>query len=115
MAATSSNPFVQLTIAHQLREAAETEVVKSSASHTIVEADVVRAADEAFAALSTLLADHEWFFGRDQPDLFDASVFAYTHLLLDEQLGWIENGLGERLRAYPNLVHHRQRIMEMYY
>ena len=46
------------------------------------------------------------------PGLFDASVFAYTHLLLDENLDWKDKRLTESLEQYGNLVEHQRRIVE---
>ncbi|KAK5746826.1 phosphatidylserine decarboxylase [Elasticomyces elasticus] len=85
----SSNPFVQMTISHQLRTAATSEMLKSnpssSPSHpTIDEAEIMRDAEEAFAALAELLGGREWFFGVEKPGLFDASVHAYLELLIGE-------------------------------
>lgn len=78
------------------------------------EADLLRRADEAFSALSTLLEVKEWFFGK-RAGTFDASIFAYTHLLLDEKrMEWKDNRLGCLLRKYTNLVDHRDRILALY-
>ena len=71
--------------------------------------------EEAIEALGTLLGQDEWFFGQAQPTLFDASVFAYTHLILDENMAWADNKLGEMLERQDNLVQHQNRILEMYY
>jgi hypothetical protein len=105
-----------MTILYQLRNAAESELLKASASNKIMEIDIMGEAEEAIEALAALLDQEEWFFGQQQqPTLFDASVFAYTHLILDEHLDWKENKLGERLKRRGNLVQHRNRILEMYY
>ena len=72
-------------------------------------------AEEAFEALSTLLGEEEWFFGAEYPGLFDASVFAYTHLLLDEELGWVEGRLAWQLKERGNLVRHRRRVYRRCY
>lgn len=74
----------------------------------------MRAADEAWSALDELL-DEEWFFEQQKPGLFDASVFAYTHLLLDEAMEWEENRLGDVMRGMERIVQHRERIKDMYY
>ena len=112
----SSNSFVQMTILYQLRNAAESELLKASASNKILEVDIMGEAEEAIKALAALLGQKEWFFGQQQqPTLFDASVFAYTHLILDDHLDWNENKLGELLKRRENLVQHRNRILEMYY
>ena len=49
------------------------------------------------------------------PGLFDASVFAYTHILLDENLDWEDTRLTESLKQYGNLVEHQRRIMERWF
>ena len=113
VAPTSSNALVQASISHQLRTAAEAELLKHSS--TIDAADLYSEADKAFEALSTLLGDDEWFFGNEKAALFDASVFAYTHLLLDKKLGWKEDKLCRALRQRENLVQHRQRLLVRYY
>lgn len=116
VAPCSSNFLVQYAITTQLRSAAETELVKSAGTNIISAKDLMRDAEDAFEALSDLLGnDNEWFFGKQKPGLFDASVFAYTQLLLDEKLGWEENQLGEVLGKCSNLVRHRDRIVELYY
>lgn len=112
---SSSNPFIQATIAFQLHRAAEAELAKASSSHTISEAEIMREAGDAFQALATLLGQDEWFFGEQGPSLFDASVFAYTHLVLSDHMQWRENKLMEMLRGSDALVQHRERILEMYY
>ncbi|KAK4998127.1 phosphatidylserine decarboxylase [Elasticomyces elasticus] len=113
----SSNALVAFSIAYQLRNAAEAELRKlSSSPHISTSADTVLAgASDAFSSLSTLLGEDYWFYGAEKPGLFDASVFAYTHLLLDESMGWRDDTLGEILRNYGNLVEHRNRISKKYY
>ncbi|OTA23098.1 hypothetical protein BTJ68_13768 [Hortaea werneckii EXF-2000] len=115
IAPCSSNPFVQLAIAHQLRDAATIELTKSLASETIVEDELMREADEAFSALSQLLGKNDWFFELDRPSLFDANVFSYTHLLVDQGgLQWGENRLGGLLKQHENLLRHQERVVSMY-
>ncbi|KAH7356848.1 hypothetical protein BKA65DRAFT_579945 [Rhexocercosporidium sp. MPI-PUGE-AT-0058] len=113
VASTSSNPIVRASISHQLRNAAEAELLK----HTPVidTDDLYSEADKAFEALSILLGEDSWFFGNDKPALFDASVFAYTQLLLDDDLGWKEKKLCRALRVRDNLVQHRERLLVRYY
>lgn len=111
----SNHPLVRFTITRQLRAAAEEELVKSAGAN-VVDADVLlKEAEEAFEALSQLLGEQEWFFGAEKPGLFDASVFAYLHLMLDEELGWTHNPLAEGLRRFENLVRHRERIAERFF
>jgi metaxin len=110
---SSSNTFVAMALSYQLRDAATQEIVKTT---PVVKAeDILDEAVEAFKALSTLLGEETWFLGSERPTLFDACVFAYTHLLLDEGMGWRVNPLGERLAGFANLVAHRERILREYY
>ncbi|KAI4630395.1 hypothetical protein J4E80_001330 [Alternaria sp. BMP 0032] len=112
---SSRNPFVRLTISRELRLAAETELLKFSS--IINDETLYNQADEAFATLETLLGKDDWFFGAQRPGLFDASVFAYTHLLLDEQLGkgWVDTRLRDALTTRTRLVTHRDRILARYF
>jgi metaxin len=111
----SSNPFVRLTIARELRQAAEKELLKFS---TVITAETLyNQAEEAFTALETLLGKDDWFFGASKPGLFDASVFAYTHLLLDDNLGkgWLDTRLRDTLMSRKRLISHRNRITSTYF
>lgn len=112
---TSSNSFVRLSIAHELRRAAETELVKHSP--VINSEKLYRDAEEAFSALEMVLGDDKWFFGNEKPGLFDASVFAYTHLLMDEGLGkgWVDTRLTDAVMARKKLAEHRKRILSAYF
>lgn len=131
--------IVREILSYQLESAAQNEVLKAgpgggggggaNLDEIFVEAE------EAFEALATLLGADEWFFGADGPSLFDAAVFAYTHPLLDENMGWRQQRLGECVRragiggrgrgkaegggggggGTGNLVGHCERILEMYY
>ena len=113
VAPSSSSLFINTAVCFQLKKAALDELTKTN-SYVSAE-DLIEEAGEAFAALSTLLNTDTWFFGAEQPGLFDASVFAYTHLLLDEGLGWERNELRDVLRDHANLVEHRDRIMRGYF
>lgn len=102
-----------MVLASELRDAARTELLKSSPYIDVD--DLMAEAKNSFEALSVLLGDDTYFFGREAPGLFDASVFAYTHLILDEKLGWNHNPLEMHLKRYANLVQHRQRLLETYF
>lgn len=104
-----------MTIASQLRAAAEAELVKSAAKNIISTFDLMKEVEEAFEALATLLGGDKYFFGQDDPGLFDASVFAYTELILDRQFGWKHNPLQEHLSKHENLIQHRNNIHDLYF
>ncbi|KKK24527.1 mitochondrial outer membrane protein, partial [Aspergillus ochraceoroseus] len=109
---TSSNFAVRAALSSQLQQAARDELLKSS---QFIDASALEAeAAEAFEALSTLLGDHVHFFNRPNPGLFDASVFAYTHLLLDQGMGWKYNRLGQLLSRHDNLVQHQARLLKFF-
>jgi metaxin len=92
--------------------AAEAELVKHCPS---IDMDSLYAeAERALEALSVVLGWNEWFFGRAAPGLFDSSVFAYTHLLLDSNMGWKEDRLVKSVQKWENLVQHRERILDRY-
>ena len=67
---------------------------------------------KALEALSELLGDDEFFFRERRPGLFDANVFAYIHVFLDEGLDWKQKRLQETLKQFGNLMEHRKRIVE---
>jgi metaxin len=111
--AASSNIFVQQAIARQLRSAAQDELLKVSS--LIDAAELYQHADEAFQALSTQLGESTYFFDSKTPGLFDASLFAYAHLLLDSSLPWQTRYLTDILSKYPNLVRHRDHLLSEYF
>lgn len=110
---STSNSLVRSVLATQLQQAARDELLKTS--DYIDVSDLEAEADNAFEALSTLLGDNQYFFDRRTPGLFDASVFAYTHLLLDKDMGWRHNRLSVLLRKYKNLVRHRDNLFEKFF
>jgi metaxin len=110
---STSSSVARLSLSHSLRSAATAELLKFS--RLIDPQAIYSEASKAFEALSTLLGENEWFFNQEGPGLFDASVFAYTHLLLDNQIGWKNNELGEALSKRGNLVRHRERILRGWY
>lgn len=104
---------MRLSISYTLRTAAAEELLKHS---PVIDAnDLYSEADKAFEALSTLLGNDDWFFGESHPTLFDASVFAYTQLLLDERMQWRDGKLPAALRRRANLVGHRERVLTRYF
>ncbi|KAB8237414.1 hypothetical protein BDV23DRAFT_193358 [Aspergillus alliaceus] len=109
---STTNSLVRSALASQLQQAARDELLKSS---QYIDASALEVeAGDAFEALSTLLDTNEHFFGRSTPGLFDAGVFAYTHLILDEGMGWKRNRLAELLQKHENLVQHRERLLKYF-
>lgn len=75
---------------------------------------------------STALEDEEkelgagngWVLGGDDkgnPTLLDAALFAYTHLLLDESMGWKDKRLMRSVERWGPLKRHHDRIMREFY
>lgn len=109
----SSNPLVQMTLYRQLQQAARDELLKTC--QYIRANELYLEAENAFEALSTLLGEDAHFFGNERATLFDASVFAYTHPLLDESLNWQNARLADSLKERQTLVQHRDRLLERYF
>ncbi|KAI1806841.1 hypothetical protein F4811DRAFT_509567 [Daldinia bambusicola] len=108
----SASRVVKTAILYQLRHAAETEILRSIGAPSVDSARLYDGAREAFEALSTLLGSGDWFFEAPEPSLFDAAVFSYTHLLLDQGLKWEDRRLSEIIKEFSNLVEHRNRILQ---
>ncbi|KAL7901726.1 hypothetical protein HDV63DRAFT_54531 [Trichoderma sp. SZMC 28014] len=107
------SPILQLPSLHTLRNAATAEILKTTRSAIISPDQLLSDATDALRSLSALLSDDEWFFGRPDPGLFDAEVFAYTYLILDPEFGWADdNSLAKCLAKFGNLVEHRARLYE---
>lgn len=112
----SSNILVRRTMAHQLQAAAQDQLLRT---WSFIDADeIYDQVDAAFAALSTLLGDEQFFSKSDAPDLFDASLVAYTHLILnfgDQENQnwprWEDQTLSTILSRHEKLVTHRDRVI----
>ncbi|KAF3909633.1 Metaxin-3 [Arthrobotrys entomopaga] len=112
---THSTPFwpVKYFLGLQMRQAALDSLgINNTESSKVTGEMLYMRANEAWAALSTLLGDGKWFFGASDAGLFDASVFAFTHLILTLDLGGSGEDLVHGLRKYSNLVNHQQRIRD---
>lgn len=101
-------------------------------------------ARRAMEALETLLATQNtegrraWFFGAARPSLFDAHVFSYTHLILDDKYIlpdipptplssskersehsvdrlWGDDTLRKIVRNCPRLVEHAEEMLRTYW
>ncbi|KAK8069578.1 hypothetical protein PG994_006194 [Apiospora phragmitis] len=97
----SASMVVRTTILHKLRRAAEAESAPYGSIYRC---------GAGFRGTLAALGPDEWFFGSSQPGLFDAAVFAYTHLLLEDSLEWIDTRLQDSLLKYPALVEHRKKL-----
>lgn len=108
----TSSSVVRRALSFQLQQAARDVLLKTA--NYIDVSELEAEADKAFQALSTLLGSGEYFFDRPNPGLLDASVFAYTYLILDENMGWKQDRLGRLLTKYDNLVQHRERLANFF-
>ncbi|KAF7522668.1 hypothetical protein G7054_g12059 [Neopestalotiopsis clavispora] len=111
IAPVSATGLVQMTVRYQVQRAAEAEILQSVGMVKVDPEVLYRDAEQAFDALAAALGSGDWFFGNSRPGLFDAALFAYTHLLLDESLPWADTRLGDSLRKFHNLVEHRDSIL----
>ncbi|KAJ6257961.1 Metaxin-3 [Drechslerella dactyloides] len=114
--ATTPTWPVTAALAAQMRRAALASIRSSSSTSTITGRTLYARAEGAWEALSTLLGTDRWFFGAQDAGLFDASVFAYVHLIL---AGEKESGSGAELasglRRHANLIQHEARIRSRWY
>ncbi|KAH6609501.1 hypothetical protein Trco_002847 [Trichoderma cornu-damae] len=107
------SPILQLPSLHTLRNAATSEILKTTRRAVVSPLRLISDATDALRSLSALLSSDEWFFGRPEPALFDAEVFAYTYLILDQAFGWADgNALARCLAKFDNLVAHRRRLYD---
>ncbi len=111
VAPSSASRVVRTAMLYQLRRAAESEIVKVSSTPAVNPTALYNGAREAFGALAAVLGPDPWFFGSPGPGLFDATVFSYTHLILDEGLAWENHKLAEIVGDFPSLAQHRNRIL----
>jgi metaxin len=113
VASASSTATVQLSLAHQLQSAAREELLKTNP--IIDPCHLYNKAKDSFRALSILLGNDKFFFGQSTPGLFDASLFAYTQIILDDDLAWPSTTLKLELQEYSNLVQHRDRLIRGFF
>ena len=112
MSASSSYP-IRLSLARQLRSAAMEELLKTNA--VIDPQDLYAQAERAFQALSTLLGGSQFFFDQTTPGLFDASLFAYTQIILADHLTFSNPTLKRALQQHENLIQHRDRLIRGFF
>lgn len=111
IAPVSNSFLVQTTVGYQLRQAAEAQILQSAGTPVVDPTALYKGAAQAFEALAAALGSDEWFFGNSGPGLFDAAVFAYTHLILDPSLQWADTRLQDSIQSNFSLVDHRNRIL----
>jgi metaxin len=109
----SASVVVQKAIRYQLQRAAEAEILQSAGMGKVDPATLYRDAEQALDALATALGSNNWFFGNSGPGLFDAGMFAYSHLLLEDDIPWVDTHLSDSLRKSQALVSHRNRILSI--
>ncbi|KAG8526720.1 uncharacterized protein KY384_008149 [Bacidia gigantensis] len=110
---STSNMLLRLGLSQRLRQTARSELLKQS---SVIDVEALyREAQSAFSAISELLGNDQYFFNEERAGLFDAAVFAYSNILLDEKMQWAERRLVEALAKWPNLVRHRDRILRTYF
>ncbi|KAK6513332.1 hypothetical protein TWF281_004963 [Arthrobotrys megalospora] len=118
---TSTTPLWPIThfLGNQMRQAAIDSIKKSTSSESTLPTgeEIYTKANEAFSALSTLLnsTGNTWFFGADEAGMFDASVFAYTYLILSLEISGSGEVLVESLYKFKNLVEHSERIRRRWF
>jgi metaxin len=88
----SSSPIVRAVSTHELRKAAEIELLKFSPK--IDRQNLYDEARHAFWALNWYCNNKFYVLNDRKPTLLDAAIFAYTCLLWDIDYGcWADNGL----------------------
>jgi len=88
----SSSPIVRAMSTHELRKAAEMELLKYSPK--IDRQSLYNEARQAFWALNWYCNQKFYVLNDRKPTLLDAAIFAYTCLLWDIDYGcWADNGL----------------------
>ncbi len=119
---TTSSWLVQRSVEHSLTTAAHEQLVSSSRNGVPDIDDIYARAAQAFEAFYLILEGaaeaEEWLFGGDEkgrPTLLDAALFAYTHLLLDESMGWKDQRLVRFVQKCEVLRRHRERMLREFY
>lgn len=126
----SSHILVRASLGPSLRAAALDQLLASrpsfNATSSIDLEGLYKDAEDAFEALSDFLGEKEWYSQiehltkeEQKPGILDASVFAYTHVVLTLFASLSVGSPGERLRTAitrcSNLLDHHDRIARQYY
>ncbi|KAK0719535.1 hypothetical protein B0H67DRAFT_642881 [Lasiosphaeris hirsuta] len=115
----SRDPLIRYALRNGLREAAAAEILKGTGMLGIDLEDLdmqvlEKRGQEALESLAELLRESEtgWFFGAEEPGVFDASVFAYTYLLSRHVSDRDISGT-VKVAAGGALDKHQMRMLEM--
>jgi len=126
----SSHILVRASLGPSLRAAALDQLLASrstfNSTSSIDLEGLYKDAEDAFEALSNLLGEKDWYSQTEnstkeeqQPGLLDASVFAYTHVVLRLFASLSVGSPGERLRTSitrcSNILEHHDRIARQYF
>jgi metaxin len=103
-------PIVDFFLSREFQNSAYAELIKSRPGGVVNGDEIYADAELAINALATVLGEGQWFFGAQEPGIFDVSVFAYTHLILALPWGSRESVLARSVQKHRNLVAHQKRI-----
>lgn len=98
-----------------MQTAAKQELLQARPGGVINADDIYADAESAVSALSTILGGDDWFFGVEEPGLFDAALFGYLHLILTLKWDEREAGLVRAVKKHENLIGHEERIRKKMY
>ncbi|KAG0635912.1 hypothetical protein HOY80DRAFT_1091075 [Tuber brumale] len=106
----SSVSAVSSFLLWQTKAAARQQLLQARPGGVLDPRRIYADAGAALEAISTMLGSDTWFSGGRDPGLFDASVFAYTHLILTLRWHSEENALLRAVMRHDNLLDHEERI-----
>ncbi|PWW78279.1 hypothetical protein C7212DRAFT_358275 [Tuber magnatum] len=106
----SSVSAVSSFLLRQTKAAARQQVLQAHPGGVLDPRKIYAGAGDALEAISAILGKDTWFFGSRDPGLFDASVFAYTHPILNLRWHSEEDALFRAVMGHENLLGHERRI-----
>ncbi|OBT99852.1 hypothetical protein VE01_02240 [Pseudogymnoascus verrucosus] len=114
LAPATSSWLVQTYQGITLRRAAHEQLSIAAPGGVVDIDDIYARAAAAFEALAGALEGEEWVLGGEGGGvtMLDAEMFAYTHLVLEEGMGWGDGRLGREVRRWGALVEHRERVLK---
>jgi len=111
----SSVSAVSSFLLRQAKAGARQQLLQAHPGGVLDPREIYASAGDALKAISTILGRDTWFFGGGGPGLFDASVFAYTHLILTLRWHSKENALLRAVMGHDNLLGHEKRIRDKFF